>query len=113
MTPPESAPAPLAGARESSSSKNSTHGFARRALAKISRTCKHGHTLAQIGRTQLQTTQVNMGKIMTRLTASQDVGSPESLNAYTQQRDSRPLDEWNDRVWVPLLPVFQTLQCTC
>ena len=36
---PESAPAPRAGASESSSSKNSTQGRARRALAKISRTC--------------------------------------------------------------------------
>lgn len=39
MTPPESAPAPRAGARESSSSKKSTHGEASLARAKTSRTC--------------------------------------------------------------------------
>lgn len=38
ITPPESPPLPLAGARESSSSKNSTQGAARRACAKTSRT---------------------------------------------------------------------------
>jgi len=36
---PESAPAPLAGARLSSSSKNTTQGRARLALANTSRTC--------------------------------------------------------------------------
>lgn len=38
ITPPESPPLPLAGAKESSSSKNSTHGAADRAWANTSRT---------------------------------------------------------------------------
>lgn len=38
MTPPESPPRPLAGARESSSSKNNTQGAANRACANTSRT---------------------------------------------------------------------------
>ncbi len=61
----------------------------------------------------LQSTVLNMGDLMTKLIASEDVGLPESPIAYAQQRDGRSLSQCSDRVWVLFLPVFPTLQCTC
>ena len=55
---PESAPAPLAGARLSSSSKKTTHGRARLALANTSRTCMQCITISKVS----CDTQANRGQ---------------------------------------------------
>ena len=39
-----------------------------------------------------------MSNIMTKLTFSPDVGLPESLIAYKQQRDSRSVNQCSDRL---------------